>query len=568
MNLKKSVIYKDTIKDFNLKELSQIIEWDLFSVQENEVDCLPFVAEIIKEVNILMKNRGNDETKDLTYIKSCLTVLLCFSTPLQSESDYDLETKNMSSKAKLTDNLMNSESLDFKSFVLKGIMNISIPKAKFLFRNFYSFLLDHLTDIKHKGQFLKLLIQFILTNEDEDVHLLIDLAENYFNQISEFTKNSKAPLSEVSIDFKELFWLFFNKFEKHESREKHFGDPIDFTLVSSISFMEKIIKTDPRILKNMSDKEKNQLVLNLLQKCLFNVNSDSIEYNKLKCKSNKSREAALGLLVRLCAGDIRRTILVFIKGFSALADHIPIPINQTKSYSTLLEYDKKSALGYLGIKNLGCICYLIAMLQQFFCTDAFTRGILMANDYVPIEMTEVKGTQVDDNVFHQLQTMFGFLQDSHRRDFNPSNFCLSYKEYDGQPVNTSVQQDAQEFLNRIFDKLESSLKKTPFKGILDSVYGGKKVNLIECKNCGYIRTNEELFYNLSLEIKGLNNVEQSFKKFTEPEVISDFLCDNCKQKCDISKKSCLKTLPNVLILHLQKMIFDLDFMANIKVTVI
>jgi ubiquitin carboxyl-terminal hydrolase 34 len=63
-------------------------------------------------------------------------------------------------------------------------------------------------------------------------------------------------------------------------------------------------------------------------------------------------------------------------------------------------------------------------------------------------------------------------------------------------------------------------------------------------------------------------MNQSFKKFIEPETISDFLCDNCKKKCDISKSSYLKTVPNVLIVHLKKMIFDLDFMANIKVNCI
>ena len=34
------------------------------------------------------------------------------------------------------------------------------------------------------------------------------------------------------------------------------------------------------------------------------------------------------------------------------------------------------------------------------------------------------------------------------------------------PVNVSIQQDAQEFLNIFFDKLETTLKPTPFKRIL------------------------------------------------------------------------------------------------------
>jgi ubiquitin carboxyl-terminal hydrolase 34 len=444
-------------------------------------------------------------------------------------------------------------------------MNSEVALVRFCFRNFYSFLLDNLTNLNHKSEFLKLLVKTILSNQEEDVHLLIELAGNLF---SEIMKDKKPDSNEknMNIDFNKLFWEFFNKFEGHESREVKFGDPVDYTLVSSLSFMDKILKTDPEILKSMEPKKKTNLVLNLLQKCLFKVDSQSIEYDHLKCKTTASREAALNLLSCLAKDDIRTTILIFLKGLTALAEHIPIPHSTSRNYTMMLEFEKKSSLGFLGIKNLGCICYMISMLQQFFCTETFTRGILMANDHVEVTMSEVKGRQVDDNVFHQFQTMFGFLQNSHRREYNPLEFCLSYKDYGGQPVNISLQQDAQEFLNCIFDRLESSLKKTPFKGILDSVYSGTKIHLIECKACGYVRTNKEIFYNLSLDVKGLKNMNQSFKKFIEPETISDFLCDNCKQKCDISKCSYLKEVPNVLIVHLKKMIFDLDFMANIKVS--
>ena len=495
---------------------------------------------------------------------SGLVSLLCLLTPLQKDIAQEGREFWVKTREHCIDALLENEDSEFKSFVIKGLMNSNIAIVRFCFRNFYSFLLDNLTSLKHKSMFLKLLIKTILSNQEEDVHLLIELAGNLFSEIMELKKKD-VEQENIDIDFNELFWKFFHKFEGHESREKKFGDPVDYTLVSSISFMEKILKTDPEILDSMDPNKKKNLVLNLLQFCLFKVDSDSIEYDKLKCKTSASREVALNLLACLSKNDIKTSILVFIKGLIALADHIPIPPTTSRSYIMMLEFEKKSSLGFLGIKNLGCICYMISMLQQFFCTETFTRGILMANDHVEVKMTEVKGCKVDDNVFHQFQNMFGFLQDSHRREYNPLEFCLSYKDYGGQPVNIGVQQDAQEFLNCIFDRLEFSLKKTPFKGILDSVYSGTKINLIECKGCGYVRTNDEIFYNLSLDVKGLKNMGQSFKKFIEPETISDFLCDNCKKKCDISKKSYFKAVPNVLIVHLKKMIFDLDFMANIKV---
>ena len=535
-----------------------------FEATESEVDQVKLCRELVGLLTRLSEEKKLDKKVEKSMMVSGLVALLCMLTPLKKDLENEERVFWIQKREKSIDSLLNNEESHFKSFVIKGLMNSHVPIVRFCFRNFYSFLLDNLTNLKHKSEFLKLLIKTILSNEEEDVHLLIELAGNLFSEIMEHKK--KNPEKEIiDIDFNKLFWEFFHKFEGHESREKKFGDPIDFTLVSSLSFMEKILKTDPEILNTMNADLKKNLVLNLLQQCLFKVDSESIQYDGLKCKTNSSRDAALNLLSCLSKNDIKTTILIFIKGLSALSDHIPIPPSTSKNFSLLMEFDKRSSLGFSGIKNLGSICYMISMLQQFFCTETFTRGILMANDYVDVTMTEVKGRMVDDNVFHQFQTMFGFLQNSHRREYNPIEFCLSYKDYGGQPVNISLQQDAQEFLNCIFDRLESSLKKTPFKGILDSVFSGKKINLIECKGCGYVRSNLEIFYNLTLDIKGLKNIEQSFKKFIEPETISDFLCDNCKKKCDISKNSYLESVPNVLIVHLKKMIFDLDFMANIKV---
>jgi ubiquitin carboxyl-terminal hydrolase 34 len=44
----------------------------------------------------------------------------------------------------------------------------------------------------------------------------------------------------------------------------------------------------------------------------------------------------------------------------------------------------------------------------------------------------------------------------------------------------------------------------------------------------------------------------------EGEVISDYECDGCKKKVDISKRTLISQTPNVLIVHLQRIIFNFD----------
>lgn len=51
----------------------------------------------------------------------------------------------------------------------------------------------------------------------------------------------------------------------------------------------------------------------------------------------------------------------------------------------------------------------------------------------------------------------------------------------------------------------------------------------------------------------------------EGEVISDYECDGCKKKVDISKRTLLSKLPNVLVVHLQRIIFDFNTFRNEKI---
>ncbi len=74
-----------------------------------------------------------------------------------------------------------------------------------------------------------------------------------------------------------------------------------------------------------------------------------------------------------------------------------------------------------------------------------------------------------------------------------------------------------------------------------------------------------MFYNLSIEVKNLKNVYQSLEKYIKAENVSDYTCSSCNKKVEISKRSLLKELPNVLIMHLQRFTFDLERLQNVKI---
>lgn len=126
--------------------------------------------------------------------------------------------------------------------------------------------------------------------------------------------------------------------------------------------------------------------------------------------------------------------------------------------------------------------------------------------------------------------MFAFLELTNRKDYNPYQFCHSFKDYTGAPTNPAIQQDSQEFLNQIFDKLEKGLSKTPWRNLLDGVFGGRTCSQLICQGCGFIKEKFELFYNLSLTVKNMKSLSESFNHMIEGELISDFNCDECKKK--------------------------------------
>ena len=92
---------------------------------------------------------------------------------------------------------------------------------------------------------------------------------------------------------------------------------------------------------------------------------------------------------------------------------------------------------YVGLRNLGCICYMNSMMQQFFMIPALRYNLLCVNDGKPEEIKEYKGEQIDDNMMHQCQKLIAHLELSERTEYNPMSFCFAFKEFDGSPTNTA-----------------------------------------------------------------------------------------------------------------------------------
>lgn len=90
--------------------------------------------------------------------------------------------------------------------------------------------------------------------------------------------------------------------------------------------------------------------------------------------------------------------------------------NENPSWRTNKEHDwnislmesEKSSTGYVGIKNLGCICYMNSLFQQMFMIPSIRNDILSVKD------PNVDTKEKEENMLYQLQVLFTGLLKSEK----------------------------------------------------------------------------------------------------------------------------------------------------------
>lgn len=389
-------------------------------------------------------------------------------------------------------------------------------------------------------------------------------------------------LQQPSQDYSQLSSHLMHCIDSHPCQETHQLYSPDKVLLGLLLVLERICASLPEL---KTEAGESGFVERLWEACLFPQKRDysGVEYDPEtvggwsgalppKCKLRDSRAAAYKLLVTLVTQHPGNMSLLVSRGLQPLLPRL----DKLTSWSYSPSSETRSAYGYSGITNLGYICYMNSILQQFYMIPQFRYAILEADDHKPptnlaylrgdpeVDRTK-KGVDVDENVLHQLQSLFGFLDLSDRQAVSPSAFCYAFKDFDGNPTNTSIQQDAQEFLNMAFERIEQGLKGTKQELLLKGMFEGKACNRFLCQGCGVTMERFEEFMNLSLDVKHSKTLYESLGRLVSGEVISDFYCESCDKKVEMTKKTCLAALPNILILHLQRIVYNFDLYANEKI---
>lgn len=117
-----------------------------------------------------------------------------------------------------------------------------------------------------------------------------------------------------------------------------------------------------------------------------------------KKKAEKSRQEAFSLLIQLIQNSsflmnrfLDQNLLPLIKTIKTPKGWLYVPPG-TSNFERSQEY--------VGLKNLGCICYMNSMMQQFFMVPNFRYNLLCVDDGKEEELKEYRNEVIDDNMFH------------------------------------------------------------------------------------------------------------------------------------------------------------------------
>ena len=335
--------------------------------------------------------------------------------------------------------------------------------------------------------------------------------------------------------------------------------------------------------------DNRALLLFLCEKCIFDLPTSANHGTTAPplCKTSPSVETAFSLVSTLCkTNEVNMEVLIdyiygkFLPENPANFDFVRHDLDAQYFYDP--SNQAKASAGYVGLRNLSCTCYMNSLLQQFYMLPGLRAGILSCRDILSQgeeQVKEVEAKEEDkeeeeeeeevDNLLYQLQNLFGNLQESERRAFDTAGFCNSYKDFDGNPTNPSEQQDVDEFLAVLMDRIETLLKPHEVqKNLLKEHFGGTFLNQIICQECKNVSERAEDSLVIPVDVKGKGTVQDSLKFFCKGEMLegdNQYFCEHCSAKCDSLKRVCVGTLPSTLILHLKRFEFDLETMRKIKV---
>ncbi|KAL5460375.1 hypothetical protein EMCRGX_G033821 [Ephydatia muelleri] len=220
------------------------------------------------------------------------------------------------------------------------------------------------------------------------------------------------------------------------------------------------------------------------------------------------------------------------------------------------EFEKNGADGlpegeqFQGLYNFGNTCYINSVLQALYYCPPFRAKVL-----------EYTRSTNEDSLLSCLSELFDQLSNPSRKKFgyqSPKKFVATVKR-ENALFDNAQQQDAHEFLNYLLNTIGDLLlaknrRESPTTWIHD-IFQGILTNETKCRCCETVRSKDEDFLDLSVDIDQNTSLTHCLRMFSCSETLcadSKYYCEQCCSKQEATKRLRVKKLPQILALHLKR----------------
>lgn len=310
----------------------------------------------------------------------------------------------------------------------------------------------------------------------------------------------------------------------------------------TVVFRKKFIQSDyvNHILSvlNLIMKKTNRKYPN--EDAIFNLLLSSILFNEITYV--KKDPVLFQLISKLIMNEKDERVTITMRKFQRFREQY------TDDVKTAIPID--ASRRYRGIKNLGCTCYMNSTLQQLYHIPELRSGILCKH------FKNTPDQELQPWII-PLQDVFSQLAYSPANYIDLTPFVSNWTIY-GEHVDPHEQKDAQEFMSSFLDNLQSILPE------VTQLLQGKQVNTMQHNGCVIGQPSVEPFTCLPLEVKGIENIEDSFKNFLSGETISGYQMED-GNKVDVQRTSRISEAPKILAIQLKRFSFSVETMQRIKI---
>lgn len=167
-----------------------------------------------------------------------------------------------------------------------------------------------------------------------------------------------------------------------------------------------------------------------------------------------------------------------------------------------------SSIDYCGISNEGATCYINSLLQSLFYTNEF-RDL--------IYNTAIDSEDINDSFVFWLKYIFYALQSGGLTKISTKKLIQTFN-WDG--MTTTDQQDIQEFLRLLMDKIDQFLFGSEHQNRLRDLFVGDLKTTIKCKSVDYSTSNTETFWDIQLPIDEDSDIYSAFQTYLKSTTIT------------------------------------------------